>query len=195
MWWPSWPYQLFWLALFLFVIIFNPFCDCENTESDFFSHTSSFNKLLNFSGFSLLICKTGLMVDAGLLRERSTRRQAMSPNVWLRGSCSLLCKQKVEAGLRVIARGHYCSSDWALIVLKGDSLWLFLFHLSSNSVSVVKKVLSGSKKKDFQRFWKVIVTLNTGIVVPSTNLFFNCLGFFFHLKSFFLYFLNKIIYF
>ncbi|XP_008573000.1 PREDICTED: regulator of G-protein signaling 22 [Galeopterus variegatus] len=30
-------------------------------------------------------------------------------------------------------------------------------------VSIVNKVLSGSKKKDFQHFWKVIVTLNTGM--------------------------------
>lgn len=46
--------------------------------SDFFSHAFSSNTLLNFSEFNLLICKMGLLVDAGLLRELKKYQKASS---------------------------------------------------------------------------------------------------------------------
>lgn len=55
---------------------------------------------------------------------------------------------------------------------------------SLNSASTANKVLSGSKGRDFQHFWKVIATLNTGIMLPSACVFLNaCL---LHIKLFFM---------
>lgn len=55
---------------------------------------------------------------------------------------------------------------------------------SLNSASTVNKVLSGSKGRDFQHFWKVIATLSTGIMLPSAYAFLNaCL---LHIKLFFM---------
>lgn len=102
----------FWLTIFLFMITFNHSMTAKILKVTFFPHTSFSNTLLNFSEFSLLICKMGLIVDAGLLRELKKYQKASNGFRYvIGGSFSLLCKKKVEAGLLEGAGGHYCSID------------------------------------------------------------------------------------
>lgn len=64
------------------------------------------------------------------------------------------------------------------------SLKMTFSSFSLNSASTANKVLSGSKGRDFRHFWKVIATLNTGIMLPSACAFLNaCL---LHIKLFFI---------
>lgn len=118
----------------------------------------------------------------------------MGSNLWLR----------VLALMEIEGRGRDPSNSWKSLLLwwlgpNCPKRWFFfdiLFHLFSNSVSVVNKVFNGSKRKDFQHFWKVIATLNTGIVVPSIYIFLNAFFFNFlkiHFYFLFFYFMCRFI--